>query len=78
MKKVAVSLTINGLSICGGIGKGASITISVQDCWQSYCNLTRKLTGNLPLCILRSNAIWAVNGIVIDEPKTWFITLTSE
>jgi hypothetical protein len=72
---MAISLSIGGLLICGAVGDGTSITVATGDCWSAYHKWATSLAEkDAPLCVLR-NVPWAVNGIEIDEPKAWFITM---
>lgn len=68
-------LKIGGLSICGVVGSGEKIEISVQECWSIYCKWVDSLAEkDSPLCIIK-NVKWTINDKEIEEPKAWFLVL---
>lgn len=71
---VSARLSIGGVPICGVMGDGERITIVVGECWAAYARWVRQWAGGAPLCVVR-NVSWAVNGHVVDTPRSFFLTL---
>lgn len=68
-------LKIGELPICGVIGSGEKIVISVQDCWSIYCKWVDSLVEkDQPYSIVK-NVKWTINDKEIEEPKAWFLVL---